>query len=220
MTTQTVEITTEKTTASLVAEWTKVHSGMNRATNAILKQVDILETTRTMGARIIAELQHRPEFKMSTGRLNKSALANELGLSRTELGRFLKGIEMWEAALKSGMVKVSDTDEVSPEEVAHINTPWKLSAAAIRQARAQDSEDRTPGEKSDKSGEVTTKEAPKPGEADTGEVASVALSADDLFVKIQELANTVKMLATAGIELSDADKERAQTALAELSASI
>lgn len=188
--------------------WAKAYGDIQRTTGLIEKHSTAREMHRAMGARAIAVIMTHSSFLKGTGNLNKARLATALGLSASEMGRFTKGIELYQNAIASGAIESDSIDD----EVHYINAPWTMNAKKMKDLREDNSEFNAKVESASSQGE----------QSDSAKVPSapakdVALSADDLFAKIQELANTVKLLKSANVELSADDIDKAQSALAEIS---
>ncbi|HCM93182.1 MAG TPA: hypothetical protein DIT09_00795 [Glutamicibacter sp.] len=97
--------------------------------------------------------------------------------------------------------------EPTRAEIEAYSAPWSGNAKKMREIRA---------EKSAKSADSGETEAVESAPVDD----SVALSFNDLVVKLKEVENTINALKMAGVELTDSEREIASNIIADMSASL
>lgn len=203
--------------AKLAKAWADISHKMTRTSGLIAKHTDALKIQRVYAGRIVREVMGLDSFRNKQGNIVKARVAEALGLSTTEGKRFIASVELVDHIMAThGTVSLDGEDvplelgtgEPTRAEIEAYNAPWTGNAKKMRDVRADKS-----AKSADKSSDVDT--------AESAPVAdSVALSFNDLVVKMKELENTINALKLAGVELSDSERELANNILADISAAL
>lgn len=204
--------------AELRTAWNEAIHEVALAEKQAEKAVRRMQVGRVYVARVLVQISAIPALCKKNGSMNQSALADALGIHKTQVSHYFKGIRLFDKMVTDGLA----TREEAPTEaeVEAINTHWHELANKARQARLGKNVT-----------ELPKAEAPKPVDStkpDTeGEVSPAqpelevtAPSADDIFAKVHELSKVIGLLESAGVKVSRADADKFFDAMGELSAQL
>lgn len=232
MTTTTKDATVPATVAKdvqlngdLAKRWNKVSRDMSRSQGLIAKHTDALKVQRVYAGRIVREVMALEAFQNKGGKIVKAKIAMALGLSTTEGKRFISAVELVDDVVATGGTVTWTTGEGDKEEthtealeltegeptraeIEAYDAPWSGNAKKMR-AKREEAKATKPAKG------VVSEESEESAPAE-----DVALSFNDLVIKLKELENTINALKLAGVELSDGEREIAENILAEVSASL
>lgn len=205
--------------AELRTAWNEAIHEVALAEKQAEKAVRRMQVGRVHVARVLVQVAEIPALCFKSGKMNGSAIGNALGIHKTQVSHYFKGIRLFDKMVADGL---ATRDEVPNEaEIEAINTHWHELANKARQARLGKNVT-----------ELPKVEAPKPVDStksDTteGEVSPAVVvpevtapSADDVFAKLHELSKVIGLLESSGVKVSRADADKFFDAMGELSAQL
>lgn len=230
--TTTATATATKTKATiddkvLAKKWADISRKMNSTNRLITKHTEVLKVQRVFAGRVVREIMALPSFHNKQGNLVKARLAEALGFSTTEGKRFINSVELVDEIVSTGgtvswitgegdneiehtEVLVLTEGEPTPAEIEAYSSAWTGNAKKMRANRAE--------KKSAKSADKDNGETE--GNESAPSADNVALSFNDLVIKLKEVENTINALKLAGVELTDSEREMASNIIADMSASL